>query len=168
MNPGKNHRHHPQRPRGARHARLQRPAPPRVGLAHETRSCSKRWLFGPDGWSLEVCTVDLRVGGKARYRNGEAGRRDAGWDGAIPSSRSSRQERLVSRQLLRRRLDAGRDHRNAGAPPKRSAKTLLETDGSVRLEGSTRRAINTGMVHGMEMGYARLDKIFEELVASGK
>ena len=27
----------------------------------------KRWLLGPDGWSLPVCTIDLRVGGKFRY-----------------------------------------------------------------------------------------------------
>lgn len=27
----------------------------------------KRWLYGPDGWSLDVCTVDLKVGGKYRY-----------------------------------------------------------------------------------------------------
>ena len=27
----------------------------------------KRWLFGPDGWSLAVCEVDLRVGGRYRY-----------------------------------------------------------------------------------------------------
>src|ERR1700744_4502955 len=26
----------------------------------------KRWLFGPSGWSLDVCEVDLRVGGKYR------------------------------------------------------------------------------------------------------
>jgi uncharacterized protein YndB with AHSA1/START domain len=27
----------------------------------------KRWLLGPDGWSLPVCEIDLRVGGKYRY-----------------------------------------------------------------------------------------------------
>ncbi len=27
----------------------------------------KRWLFGPDGWSLAVCEIDLRVGGSYRY-----------------------------------------------------------------------------------------------------
>lgn len=27
----------------------------------------KRWLFGPDGWILSVCEVDLRIGGKYRY-----------------------------------------------------------------------------------------------------
>lgn len=27
----------------------------------------KRWLLGPDGWSLEVCEIDLRPGGEYRY-----------------------------------------------------------------------------------------------------
>ena len=27
----------------------------------------KRWLLGPDGWSMPVCEIDLRVGGRYRY-----------------------------------------------------------------------------------------------------
>ncbi|MGA9392086.1 MAG: SRPBCC family protein [Candidatus Sulfotelmatobacter sp.] len=27
----------------------------------------KRWLLGPDGWSMPVCEIDLRAGGKYRY-----------------------------------------------------------------------------------------------------
>jgi len=27
----------------------------------------KRWLYGPPGWSLAVCEIDLRVGGAFRY-----------------------------------------------------------------------------------------------------
>src|ERR1051325_11477180 len=27
----------------------------------------KRWLLGPPGWSMPVCEIDLRVGGKFRY-----------------------------------------------------------------------------------------------------
>jgi uncharacterized protein YndB with AHSA1/START domain len=27
----------------------------------------KRWLLGPDGWSMPVCEIDLKVGGKYRY-----------------------------------------------------------------------------------------------------
>jgi uncharacterized protein YndB with AHSA1/START domain len=34
----------------------------------------KRWLYGPDGWSLPVCEVDLRVGGAYRYLWRDEGR----------------------------------------------------------------------------------------------
>lgn len=36
----------------------------------------QRWLLGPDGWSMPVCEVDLRVGGKYRYvwKNDKTGR----------------------------------------------------------------------------------------------
>src|SRR5437773_9851644 len=27
----------------------------------------KRWLLGPDGWTMPVCEIDLRVGGVYRY-----------------------------------------------------------------------------------------------------
>src|SRR5262249_46829008 len=27
----------------------------------------QRWLLGPDGWSMPVCEIDLRVGGRYRY-----------------------------------------------------------------------------------------------------
>lgn len=27
----------------------------------------KRWLLGPPGWSMPVCTIDLKVGGAYRY-----------------------------------------------------------------------------------------------------
>jgi len=27
----------------------------------------QRWLFGPPGWSMPVCEIDLRVGGNYRY-----------------------------------------------------------------------------------------------------
>jgi uncharacterized protein YndB with AHSA1/START domain len=27
----------------------------------------KKWLLGPEGWSMPVCEIDLRVGGKYRY-----------------------------------------------------------------------------------------------------
>jgi uncharacterized protein YndB with AHSA1/START domain len=33
----------------------------------------RRWLLGPEGWSMPVCEIDLRVGGGYRFtwRNGE-------------------------------------------------------------------------------------------------
>jgi len=35
--------------------------------AHTKPELVKRWLLGPDGWSMPVCDIDLRVGGAYRY-----------------------------------------------------------------------------------------------------
>ena len=32
-----------------------------------TPALVKKWLLGPEGWSMPVCEIDLRVGGKYRY-----------------------------------------------------------------------------------------------------
>src|SRR5580765_9108256 len=35
--------------------------------AHTKPELVRRWLLGPEGWSMPVCEIDLRVGGKYRY-----------------------------------------------------------------------------------------------------
>jgi len=35
--------------------------------AHTQPELIRRWLLGPDGWTMPVCEVDLRVGGGYRY-----------------------------------------------------------------------------------------------------
>jgi uncharacterized protein YndB with AHSA1/START domain len=35
--------------------------------AHTRPELVRRWLLGPPGWSMPVCEIDLRVGGKYRY-----------------------------------------------------------------------------------------------------
>src|SRR4029077_3965053 len=41
----------------------------------------KRWLLGPDGWSMPVCEIDLRVGGSYRYLWRHADGREMGMGG---------------------------------------------------------------------------------------
>jgi uncharacterized protein YndB with AHSA1/START domain len=42
--------------------------------AHTRPELVKRWLLGPPGWTMPICEIDLRVGGKYRYvwQKGEA------------------------------------------------------------------------------------------------
>src|SRR5881409_2420967 len=35
--------------------------------AHTKPELVRRWLLGPPGWSMPVCEIDLRVGGKYRH-----------------------------------------------------------------------------------------------------
>jgi uncharacterized protein YndB with AHSA1/START domain len=38
-----------------------------VYQAFTVPSLVRRWLLGPDGWTMPVCEIDLRVGGRYRY-----------------------------------------------------------------------------------------------------
>jgi uncharacterized protein YndB with AHSA1/START domain len=38
-----------------------------VWEAHTRPELVRRWLAGPSGWTMEVCDIDLRVGGTYRY-----------------------------------------------------------------------------------------------------
>jgi uncharacterized protein YndB with AHSA1/START domain len=43
-------------------------APPALVFAGWTKpELVRRWLLGPDGWTMPVCEIDLRVGGGYRY-----------------------------------------------------------------------------------------------------
>src|SRR6267378_6313131 len=35
--------------------------------AHTKPELVRRWLLGPDGWSMPICEMDVRVGGKYRW-----------------------------------------------------------------------------------------------------
>jgi uncharacterized protein YndB with AHSA1/START domain len=40
-----------------------------------------RWMTGPEGWSMPVCEIDLRVGGRWRYEWGKPGEQGFGMHG---------------------------------------------------------------------------------------
>ena len=45
-------------------------APPEaVYRAHLDPKIVQRWLLGPDGWTMPVCDLDARAGGKFRYED---------------------------------------------------------------------------------------------------
>lgn len=58
----------------------------------------KRWLIGPEGWSLPVCEVDLKVGGSLRYVWRHTNGTDMGMSGTFREIR--RPERIVHKELF--------------------------------------------------------------------
>jgi uncharacterized protein YndB with AHSA1/START domain len=54
----------------------------------------RRWLLGPEGWTMPVCEVDLRVGGKYRYVWRHAAGQQMGMGGVYREI--ARPERLVA------------------------------------------------------------------------
>ena len=96
----------------------------------------KRWLYGPNGWSLAVCKVDLRVGGHYRYEWKHTNGNEMGMGGVyrevVPP------ERLVNTQLFDQELDRRRGGGHACTYGKRWQDDVCKYR-AVCVTGSTRR-----------------------------
>ena len=121
----------------------------------------KRWLFGPDGWSLAVCEVDLRVGGRYRYvwkhlKNGK----EMGMSGVIREIMVP--ERLVSTEKFDEAWYPGEGAVGTVVLKEQGKNTLLNQ--TIRYESKEARdaALKSG-VEGMKAGYDRLEGVFAEI-----
>ncbi|HYP08598.1 MAG TPA: SRPBCC family protein [Bryobacteraceae bacterium] len=116
----------------------------------------KRWLFGPDGWSMDVCEIDLRVGGKYRYGWRHQNGKTMAMGGEFQEI--SAPERLVATEAFDESWYPG----NAI-----DTTVLTENAGRTRLtltvEYESKEArdgvLKTGMADGMSLGYDRLEQV---------
>ncbi|TGN19907.1 SRPBCC family protein [Leptospira idonii] len=58
----------------------------------------RRWLLGPDGWSMIVCDVDLKVGGAYRYVWSHAVKGEMGMGGVFQNIQKP--EKLVHTEVF--------------------------------------------------------------------
>ena len=124
-----------------------------------------RWLLGPPGWTMPVCEMDVRVGGKFRWRWRSAGGAEFGFTGVFREV--VRPSRLVHTQVY----DPGTVGGTMGAEALITA-ALAEKDGvttyttTIRYQSKADRdaAMSTGMTDGMEQSFAQLDAL---LAAAG-
>ena len=124
----------------------------------------RRWLLGPPGWAMPVCEMDVRVGGRYRWRwrSDESGQ-EFGFYGEFLEV--SPPARLVHVEYY----DPGDlgDDMGDGAV---ITVTFEEKDGvttlTSRMEFKTKAArdaaLSTGMADGMEQSYQRLDEVLAE------
>jgi len=129
-----------------------------VWEAHTKPELLQRWLLGPDGWSMPICEVDLRVGGKYRW----VWRRDE--DGTEMASGGVFKEivapeRLVSTERFEQPWYPG-EGLNTLLLTERDGKTTLTQ--TMRYESKEIRdsVLKSGMETGVERSYERLDEIF--------
>jgi uncharacterized protein YndB with AHSA1/START domain len=116
----------------------------------------KKWLLGPDGWSMPVCVIDLRTGGKYRYvwRNESSGR-EMGMGGVYREVVAP--ERIVVTEVFDEAWYPG-EAVDTIALAERDGKTTL-TQTIVYDSRETRDAVlKSPMQTGMAMSYDRLEK----------
>ena len=126
----------------------------------------RRWLGGHPGWSMPVCEMDARVGGRFQWRwRSDEGNQEFGFSGTFrelePASRIVHTEAYEPGTL-------------GGSYPGEDAivtvtfteeggvttvTTLIDYGSKEARDG----AVKTGMTDGMEMSYQTLDKLLAEL-----
>jgi uncharacterized protein YndB with AHSA1/START domain len=129
-------------------------SPEAVYRAHTEPELIRRWLLGPEGWMMPVCINEARPGGKIRYEwtdgKGAGFYLTGEYLELVPFSRIVHVERMHL----------------PDPTPDNHVETRFEPDGGGTLmtmrmslpNAETRAAmLATGMEHGMEASYARLD-----------
>ena len=144
---------------GDRHVIVTRhfAAPPEmVYRAHTDPELIKKWLLGPDGWTMPVCVNEAKPGGKIRYE----------WTDGNGGGFSLTGE-YVELKPFSRIVHVERMHL-PDPTPDNHVETRFAPDGTGTLmtmrmtlpDANTREAmLATGMDHGMEASYARLETI---------
>ncbi len=130
-------------------------APPEhVYRAHTEPALLQQWLLGPDGWTMPVCISEARPGGRIRFEwsDGKGG-------GFFLTGE------YLDLEPFRRIVHVERMHL-PDPTPDNHVETTFERDGTGTLmtlrmtlpDADTRAAmLKTGMEHGMEASYVRLD-----------
>ena len=131
-----------------------------VWRAHNEPALMKRWLLGPDGWTMPVCEVATKVGESYRYE----------WESADGAQRFGFEGELLELSAPYRVVTTERLIGMEG-PGTHNEMTLVQTrEGtllSLVITYPSRElrdmVLGTGMTGGMEASYARLER---ELLAA--
>ncbi|RYE60728.1 MAG: hypothetical protein EOP20_01705 [Hyphomicrobiales bacterium] len=135
-------------------------APPHLVYACYTQpSLIRRWLTGPDGWTMPVCTYDAQVGGGYRFE----------WHG--PENAALAVDGKISAIDAIRYIDA-EERFEAGemGPPYRSELEFrLQDRGTLVVNSFTYASmahrdfvVSTGMAEGMEFSFKSLDRLLAD------
>ena len=136
-------------------------SPEMVYRAHTEPELIKRWLLGPEGWTMPVCINEARPGGKIRYEWAHPNRPGFYIAGEILEVEPFRRIVHVERMYL------------PDPTPENHVVTEFTPDGDGTLmimrmtlpDAETRKQmLASGMEKGMEASYVRLDG----LVAAGE
>jgi uncharacterized protein YndB with AHSA1/START domain len=124
----------------------------------------QRWLLGPPAWTMPVCEMDVRVGGKYRWRwRSDADGSEFGFHGEFLEV--SPLSRIVHTEFYDPG-DVGGDMGDGAL----ITVTFTEKDGvttvtslmDFKTKASRDAAMSTGMTDGMEQSYQLLDRVLAE------
>lgn len=134
-------------------------APPEaVFRAHTEPALIQKWLLGPDGWTMPVCISEARPGGRIRYEwiDGKGGGffLTGEYVELTPFSRIVHVERMHI-------PDATPDNRVETTFASDGGGTLMTMRMTLPDEVTRTMMLSTGMEHGMEASYVRLESFID-------
>ena len=117
-----------------------------------------QWLLGPEGWTMPVCEIDLRVGGTWRY----VWRKDDGAEMAMSG---------IYREVVPPERIVSTERWGPEWPETVNTVQLVEAAGRTTItitvlypsKEARDMALQTGMKEGMNAGFARLDELLGQL-----
>jgi uncharacterized protein YndB with AHSA1/START domain len=125
--------------------------------AHTKPELVRRWLLGPPGWSMPVCEMDVRAGGKYRWVwKKDADGSTMGMGGVYREVKAP--ERLVSTEKFDEAWYPGESLNTLVLVEKGGRTTLTQT---MRYESREAReaVIKSGMEKGVAASYDRLEEV---------
>lgn len=133
---------------------------------HTQPDLVRRWCLGPPGWTMPVCEIDFRVGGRYRYVwRSDADGSEFGFTGEY------REIEAPGRVVHTERVDGGPEGPDAEAL---CTLEITESGGRTTLVQTMRfatpeardQALHSGMTDGMGASYDRLEALAGERAAA--
>ncbi len=122
----------------------------------------QRWLLGPPGWTMPICEIDLRVGGRYRYVWRKAGQKDMGMGGVFREI--VRPERIAQTGLFDEDWTGG-ETLETSLLTEQAGKTTLTITVVYASHEARDGALRTGMTGGMATSYDKLAELLASLPA---
>ncbi|MGH9161999.1 MAG: SRPBCC domain-containing protein [Vicinamibacteraceae bacterium] len=127
-----------------------------VFKALTTPDVLKRWMHGPDGWTLALCEMDLRVGGAFRYVWKKANGGEMGMGGVFREIAPP--ERIVHTELFDEDWTGGETVVTTTLT-EHGATTTLTLTILYASKAARDQALETNFAAGMEAAYRALDDL---------
>jgi uncharacterized protein YndB with AHSA1/START domain len=131
-------------------------SPEAVYRAHLEPELLQQWCLGPDGWAMPVCINEAKPGGKIRYEWANADGGSFFLTGEIIELEPPRRIVHVERMHL---PDPTPDNHVVTTFVAEGAGTLMTMRMTLPNAEVRQMMLNTGMDHGMEDSYARLERL---------
>lgn len=127
-----------------------------VFAAFTTPALVSRWMLGPEGFTMPVCDIDLRPGGRFRY----VWRKPSGFEMGVKGEflEVVPPEKIVHRELFDEDWTGGETRVTTVFTEHEGTTTMTMT---VRYASKEARdaAFATGMTKGMALGFLQLDAL---------